>query len=260
MKKKKYLNLSNKSEVSTSDNTRISTNPSTVRFGKTERLSDYIEFTKDQEAYNKAKFTKEPDASVDNFVKGVSPLPGNVDSYLGKTLFGRNRMNTESLSREEKAVIAKTAYNAYQRTGKLSGGTEYEDYKGTTTDRVYGEIERLKQGKTNPLIGATLGKFDAAYNMASTTGRGSYAINPDNKDELVYTDEYNFKNKLSHNPDGTVKEDYIEAKTGDKLVDFYRKMRRNAAIRETTEKGANDGKIKFTLRSSDTNYLPRRSK
>ena len=211
----------------------------------------------DEWKYQKAKEKPEPNASIDNIVRTAIPLPKNGASVVMKKFMNRNRMNSSSINAEEKAVMSKVVLNAQKRTGKLNGGTEYEDYEGTTTPEVYQEIMNAKNGKVNPILGIGLASKDPAYRMATTTGRGTYAINPKNNQDIVYTDEYDFKNSFTQDPvTGKLKDNYMKSKTGDAAVDKYRSIRRNLALDDQGDLDPENGRTKFTLQASDTMNLP----
>ena len=204
--------------------------------------------------FNQRKQNSEPSAAIDNLIRTVLPLPKNAASLVMKKIIGRNRMNSSSLSDDEKSVLSKVVWNAEQRTGKLYGGTEYEDYKNTTTDANYQQIIDAKNGKINPLSGMYLGSIDPAYRMATTTGRGSYSINPDNNEEIIYSDEYNFTNNFTQDKNGNLKKDYMAEKTGNFLVDKYRNIRKNLAIKDQKIEPENF-RTQMNLKSSDTTRL-----
>lgn len=203
----------------------------------------------------KAKATPEPAAKVANTVRTLMPLPKNAGSLVMKKVKS-NPMNSKSINDKEKAVMAGVVNNAYKRTGKLSGGTEYEDYKGTTDSAGFRRIVDAKNGRINPALGLIWGATDPAYRMATTTGRGSYYINPENREEIVYTDGYDFTNNMTQDKTGKLKEGYMKAKTGDPGVDRYRSLRRSLAVEDQGKSVASNNRIQFSLKSSDTSFLP----
>lgn len=208
-----------------------------------------------------AKTTPEPAAGVDNVVRNLLPLPKNAASLLMKKTINSNKMNDNSIGDDEKAVMAKVVMNAYKRTGKLSGGTEYEDYKGATDDMGYNQIMKAKQGNVNPILGTALATYDPAYRMATTTGRGSYTINPDNHDEIVYTDGYDFKNSFTtDSKTGKTKANYMGKVSKNPLVAQYQKLRKSLAINDDNLQNPDDFKTKFNLNASDTLKLRRPTK
>lgn len=207
--------------------------------------------------YRNAKKKPEPNAGLDNLVRTLIPLPKNAASLAMKKIAGRNRMNTNSIDEEEKGVMAKVALNAYKRTGQLYGGTEYEDYRGTTDSLGFAEIMNAKNGKINPLIGVSLAATDPAYRMATTTGRGTYAINPANKSDIVYTDGYDFKNSFTQDATtGKLKDNYMKTKTGNAAIDQYRSIRRSLAEDDQKLFDPEATRLKFTLNASDTMNMP----
>lgn len=218
------------------------------------RKKDYAPATSAQGKFWAAKGKPEPSAKAANSLRSLIPLPKNASSLILKKTTG-NSMNSKSINNKEKAVMAKVVNNAYKRTGKLFGGTEYEDYKGTTDSLGFSEIMKAKNGNINPLTGLVLGATDPAYRMATTTGRGSYYINPENKEEIVYTDGYDFTNNFTQGKDGKLKKGYMSQKTGNVGVDRYRSLRRSLAI-EDQKKSTKDNRIQFSLKSSDTSLLP----
>jgi hypothetical protein len=239
------------------DATRLASNYTDRKF----EIAQSKKPTTDEYNWAKAAQVKEPEAAVDNYVRDWIPLPKNAASLVMKKSINENKMNTNSLKDSEKAVMAKVAFNAYKRTGKLHGGTEYEDYKGTTNgDLGYQEIMNAKAGKVNPVLGTLLAGHDPGYRMATTVGRGMYTINPKNMKDVIYTDGYDFVNKFTKDEKtGKTKKDYFKETSSNPLVAFYQKIRKNLAFADDNLKNPDDYKAKFKLNASDTLNLPSRN-
>ena len=236
-------------DPSRSDNTRVVKN----------LLNSPIKsLSREQVNWLNAKNIPEPSATIDNIVRTLIPLPKNAASLVMKKYINRNKMNDNSINDDERAVMSKVVMNAYQRTGELSGGTEYEDYKNTGTDLSYDQIMKAKSGDINPVIGTGLAMIDPAYRMATTTGRGSYVINPGNHDEIVYSDTYDFTNNYTKDPlTGKTKANYLDKLSTNPLVAKYQKLRKSLAINDDNLQNPDDFKTKFNLNASDTLRLKR---
>ena len=135
------------------------------------------------------------------------PLPvTQAAMWLGSKLTGSNiGMSNNSLSPEQQEILYQTIKNARQRTAATSkgkkdynpnvGGTSYEDFG----DQGYGSkedyIKWIDSGKMNMF---TDPKFkenltgNPAFQLATTVGRGSYQVDPNDPNIIHYTDSYDF--------------------------------------------------------------------
>jgi hypothetical protein len=133
------------------------------------------------------------DAGIANVLRGIIPAPLNVSQALAKTVAGDARLNETSLSDDQKLVLWNTIQNARKRSGKQTGGgTEYSDYG----DQGYGKGEDFDNWFNRGKIGALSGIYNSLTNpgfvMASTVGRGRYWTDPNNPDDINYTDVYDW--------------------------------------------------------------------
>jgi hypothetical protein len=134
---------------------------------------------------------KEINSTKADFIRSALPVPMNVGQMISKEVFKDARMSNESLSDEEKIVLWNTIQNAKKRTGKDNGGTEYSDYESE-----YGSKEDFNNWFNRGKLGVT----DLVYNsisnpgfrVASTVGRGRYWTDPNNPDNIQYTDVYDW--------------------------------------------------------------------
>ena len=136
---------------------------------------------------------KPVDAGIANMLRGIIPLPLNVSQALAKTVVGDARLNETSLSDDQKLVLWNTIQNARKRSGKQTGGgTQYSDYG----DQGYGTGEDFDNWFNRGKVGALSGIYNSLTNpgfvMASTVGRGRYWTDPENPDDINYTDVYDW--------------------------------------------------------------------
>ena len=136
---------------------------------------------------------KPVDAGIANMLRRAIPLPLNVSQALAKTVAGDARLNETSLDDDQKLILWNTIQNARKRSGKQTGGgTQYSDYG----DQGYGKGEDFDNWFNRGKIGALSGAYNSLTNpgfvMASTVGRGRYWTDPENPDDINYTDVYDW--------------------------------------------------------------------
>jgi hypothetical protein len=147
---------------------------------------------------------------VANIIRGLLPTPLNVSQAVAKTVAGDSRLDETSLSDKQKVVLWNTIQNARERSGKQTGGgTEYSDYG----NQGYGSSEDFNNwfnhGKINIGNGIYNSLTNPGFVMASTVGRGRYWTDPNNPDDINYTDVYDWntheKNYKGNNAYQTVR-------------------------------------------------------
>lgn len=128
-----------------------------------------------------------------NALRTVLPVPKNAAQMISKRFFNEARMDENSLDDEEKLVLYNTIQNAVKRTGKTSGGTEYEDYASNygTKDQFNAWFNR---GQVTPADLAVRSITNPGFRVASTVGRGKYFEDPETGD-IVYTDVYDWNSR-----------------------------------------------------------------
>lgn len=185
-----------------------------------------------------------------NVERAAIPLPQNAAGVVMKKVFKRNDMDNNSLTDAQKGVMYKVIDNAVKRTGKMTGGTEYEDYKGVVSPREYQQIQNAKNGHINPVLGTVMGTLSDGYNMATTLGRVSYAKDP-LSGNIALTDGYNFTNNYTQGKDGKLKAGYMQGKS-----DPYSMIRRNLAEEDQDQDAATRDRyfVGMQLTPQDTLY------
>jgi hypothetical protein len=136
---------------------------------------------------------KPVDASNANTIRSLIPAPLNISQALAKTIASEARLNETSLDDDQKLILWNTIQNARKRSGKQTGGgTQYSDYG----DQGYGTGEDFDNWFNRGKIGALSGVYNSLTNpgfvMASTVGRGRYWTDPENPDDINYTDVYDW--------------------------------------------------------------------
>lgn len=178
-----------------------------------------------------------------DIVRRLSPVASNVQSYLQKKAGLPTSLDDNSLDHLQRGALYKTIEAARKRTGRDYGTTQYEDYQ--TTPEVRKQIMAAKRGEINPLIGGVLGAVDPAYDMATTTGRGTFARNP-LTGEVLYYDTYDFNNNYTQGKDGKVRPDYMKGRT-----DFYGTERLRLA-QQDDNKAPDNNMVGLHLTPADT--------
>jgi hypothetical protein len=140
----------------------------------------------------KNPYTEVNSSAADTF-RSLVPLPDNAAQMLAKVVFQDARMSNNSLSDDQKLILWNTIQNAKKRSGKNSGGgTEYQDYG----DQGYGSSDEFNQwfnkGKVGVLDGSYKSLTNPGFKLASTIGRGRYWQDPNNPDDIQYTDVYDW--------------------------------------------------------------------
>ena len=140
----------------------------------------------------KNPYTEVNSSAADTF-RSLVPLPDNAAQMLAKVVFQDARMSNNSLSDDQKLILWNTIQNAKKRSGKNSGGgTEYQDYG----NQGYGSSDEFNQwfnrGKVGVLDGSFKSLTNPGFKLASTIGRGRYWQDPDNPDDIQYTDVYDW--------------------------------------------------------------------
>jgi hypothetical protein len=140
----------------------------------------------------KNPYTEVNSTAADIF-RSLIPLPDNAAQMIAKVVFKDARMSNNSLSDDQKLILWNTIQNAKKRSGVNSGGgTEYQDYG----DQGYGSSDEFNQwfnrGKIEVLDGAYKSLTNPGFKLASTIGRGRYWQDPDNPDDIQYTDVYDW--------------------------------------------------------------------
>jgi hypothetical protein len=135
----------------------------------------------------------EVDSEAADLFRSFIPLPDNASQMLAKVLFKDARMSNNSLSDDQKLILWNTIQNARKRSGVTTGGgTEYQDYG----NQGYGSSDEFNQwfnrGKMGPLDVARYSLTNPGYKLASTIGRGRYWQDPNNPDDVLYTDVYDW--------------------------------------------------------------------
>jgi hypothetical protein len=130
------------------------------------------------------------DATKANVLRAITPLPINASQAVAKTFFRDARMDNNSIGPAEKRALYNTIQNAYKRTGKLKGGTEYSDYQNKNNS-AQDFNNWFNKGKNPISTIADKSLSDPYYRMASTVGRGNYAIDP-KTGVAYYTDVYDW--------------------------------------------------------------------
>lgn len=222
---------------------KATVNDSVVR---SERNPDY-------QAYRKAedRMTSHGSSTGSNILRKLIPLPSNASGYVMKKVTHSNQMDDSSLSDAQKGIMYKVIQNAVKRTGKLSGGTEYSDYQGAVSPEEYKDIEDVRAGKINPVKGTLLGAGSKGYDLATTLGRVSYAVNP-YTNEAILTDGYDFTNNYTQDKKGKLRKDYMKGKT-----DQYSLIRKSLA-EEDQDQSQQDKDRNFVgmrLKPSDTTAI-----
>lgn len=138
------------------------------------------------------KYTEVNSEAADIF-RSLIPLPDNASQMLAKVFFKDARMSNNSLSDDQKLILWNTIQNAKKRSGvKTGGGTEYQDYG----NQGYGSSDDFNQwfnrGKMGPLDITRYSLTNPGYKLASTIGRGRYFQDPNNPDDVLYTDVYDW--------------------------------------------------------------------
>ena len=192
-------------------------------------------------------------------------IPKNLVNYKGRDIaiayHGGNNTDevskstgstTSDLSNAERGVMARLAWNAYNRTGKQQGGTTYNDYRNLTDARGNQELTKIQAGNPNPIIETAKSFIDPVTRMATYVGQASYTMDPENKNVLI-TDKYDFKNPMSTDKNGKMKKGYLDKPTNNAATDFYRSERKKASQQD---EGYNMPmpNIKFSIPISDTQY------
>ena len=198
------------------------------RITKPYKTSDIITDPDEKEYYRRAGI-KAPDNFIQRNIRTALPFPNNASAYAVKKISGYGNMNNDDLSYEDKSVLYKVIDNAQKRTGKMSGGTEYEDYNGTMDPDAYKDvIKDVKPAHIGVGTGLKRGYTSPGFDMATTVGRMSYAKDPATG-KVIITDNYDFKNNMTNDSTGAVKKGYLDKPTGNIGQDIYRWFRKSAA-------------------------------
>lgn len=188
------------------------------------------------------------DATIDNIARGVAPIPKNVSSFINLKATGSNEMNTDSFSKVEKTLLYNLAESAIERTGKTTGGIEYEDYSRVMPKEDYEQLSKVVNGNVNPVTGLLLGASSPGFNIGTTLGRFSYAKNKETG-EIAISDSYDFVNNYTQDSKtGKLKSGYM-SKSGT----AYQKERKNLAEKDQgmTEKDLEKRKIGVIISPKD---------
>lgn len=205
-----------------------------------------------QKDYIAAKISLQsmPSTLTEDTFKKILPLPSNASSFVSKKVLSKNKMSRSSFTDGELKILYKAADNAYKRTGKLKNGTEYVDYNGTSSNKLFDTkgVMDLANGKVNPIGGTLMGAINDSYDMASTLGRFSYVKDP-KSGNIIISDAYDFKNSYTQGKDGKLKKDYMKGKT-----DSYSKIRKELAENDQnlSKKDIQDYRINLEVFPSDT--------
>jgi hypothetical protein len=143
------------------------------------------------------------DSQAADAFRSMIPLPGNASQMLAKVAFKDARMSNSSLTDEQKLILWNTIQNARKRSGVVNGGgTEYQDYgnQGYGTSDDFNDW--FNRGKVGFIKGAYRSMTNPGFNLASTIGRGRYWQDPNNPDDVMYTDVYDW-NPTESNFKGT---------------------------------------------------------
>jgi len=143
------------------------------------------------------------DSQAADAFRSMIPLPGNASQMLAKVAFKDARMSNNSLTDEQKLILWNTIQNARKRSGVVNGGgTEYQDYgnQGYGTSDDFNDW--FNRGKVGFIKGAYRSMTNPGFNLASTIGRGRYWQDPNNPDDVMYTDVYDW-NPTESNFKGT---------------------------------------------------------
>ena len=175
-------------------------------------------------------------------------------------LFFAKNLNTSDFNKQQLLVMYRVVFKAINRTKKLIGGTEYDDY-GYVDGKLIKDAWFGQGGvKTTDLILKTAAA-DPTFMVATTLGRFSYKVVPANTGAILHiTDVYDFK-KI---PDANTKLESLKGYSY--LGKIYKIMKDNncgpyVAIRhlgylEYPESGLNQKpKISIKLNISPKNWL-----
>jgi len=185
---------------------------------------------------------KKVDAFAANTFRNLLPVPDNVAQMIAKTTFGDARMNNKSLDDKQKIILWNTIQNAKQRSGKESGGTEYEDYGNQGFGDPTQFVDWFNKGKLGFKDLVVNSTTNPGFKLASTIGRGRYWTDPSDPTKIQYTDVYDW------NPS--------EKNFGGKNI--YQKLRNKvrAGEDENLNVDKNDNyRMNFELRESEIDSL-----
>ena len=187
---------------------------------------------------------KKVNSSKADFVRTITPLPINASQAVAK-LTGDARMSESSLSDKQKVLLWDVIQNAMKRSGKASGGTEYEDFGDLGHGSKQQFANWFNRGNINAasLVGNSL--TNEGFKLASTIGRGRYWHDDKEPGTFYYTDVYDW-NPSEKNFKGT---------------NMYQNIRNT--MRKTEDKNLNVDKnekyrMNFKLSKSEIDNLRRK--
>jgi hypothetical protein len=162
-------------------------------FGGASYVDEYPMMQKGGQNSGKSNPFTEVNSTAADIFRNLLPLPDNVSQMLAKVAFQDARMSNNSLSDDQKLILWNTIQNAKKRSGVNSGGgTEYQDYG----NQGYGSPDEFNQwfnrGKVGLLDGSFRSLTNPGFKLASTIGRGRYWQDPNNPDDILYTDVYDW--------------------------------------------------------------------
>jgi len=117
-------------------------------------------------------------------MRELMPLPNNGSQLLSALINEDSTYTTRDSSKKSNEHLYRSVRNAIKRTGKNSGGTEYEDY----SDEIAKDINSLKANALDMAAGSVL---SPEVDAATAFGRVSYKQDPETGKIKVY-DSYDF--------------------------------------------------------------------